>query len=94
MHHKYRRYGSRVRTTVTLDPDTRLLVERAMRERGLTFKEAVNEGLRAGLGGASGPRTFTTPRELGPARVDLTKALGLAAVLEDDALARRLAEGR
>jgi hypothetical protein len=27
----------RMRTTVTLDPDTRVLIERAMRERGLTF---------------------------------------------------------
>jgi hypothetical protein len=84
-----------VRTTVTLDPDTRLLVERAMRERGLSFKEALNEAIRAGLGdSASPPRSYTTPRGLGPARVDLTKALSLAAELEDDALARRLAEGR
>lgn len=84
-----------MRTTVTLDPDTRLLVERAMRERGVTFKEALNAGVRAGLGAPeAGPRTYTLARELGPARVDLTKALGLAAALEDDALAGRLAEGR
>jgi len=84
-----------VRTTVTLDPDTRLLVERAMRERGLSFKQAVNEAIRAGLGThTSTPRNYTTPRKLGPARVDLTRALRLAADLEDDALARRLAEGR
>jgi hypothetical protein len=84
-----------MRTTVTLDPDTRLLVERAMRERGLSFKEAVNEGIRAGLGASGGrARTFTTPRELGPARVDVTKALQLAAGLEDESLARRLTEGR
>ena len=83
-----------VRTTVSLDPDTRALVERAMRERGLSFKEAVNEGLRAGLGSAAGPTVYTTPRDLGPARIDLTKALGVAAALEDDALARRLMEGR
>jgi hypothetical protein len=84
-----------VRTTVTLDPDTRRLVERAMRERGLTFKEAVNAGIRAGLGAESTPaRPYTSPRELGPARVDLTDALALAGRLEDDALARRLAEGR
>lgn len=82
-----------MRTTITLDPDARALVERAMRERGLSFKEAVNEAIRAGLGGA-GAETYTTPRRLGPARVDLTKALGLAAALEDDELARRLAEGR
>lgn len=84
-----------MRTTVTLDPDTRLLVERAMRERGLSFKEAVNEAIRAGLGEpAAAPRTYTTARRLGPARVDLTKALRVADDLEDDALARRLAEGR
>jgi hypothetical protein len=84
-----------VRTTVTLDPDTRALVERAMRERGLSFKEAVNEAIRAGLvtpGSRAG--SYTIPRDLGPARVDLTKALQLAAELEDDTLARRLAEGR
>lgn len=85
---------SKVRAT-TLDPDTRLLVERAMRERGLSFKQAVNEAIRAGLGaGASTRRAYTTPRKLGPARVDFTKALRLAGELEDDALARRLTEGR
>ena len=71
-----------------------MLVERAMRERGLSFKEAVNEGIRAGLGGSRTADTYTTPRALGPARVDVTKALQLAAGLEDEALARRAAEGR
>jgi hypothetical protein len=80
---------------VTLDPDVRLLVERAMRERGLTFKQAVNEAIRAGLReGATNTRTYTTPRELGPARVDLSRALRIAGELEDEALAHRLAEGR
>lgn len=66
-----------------------------MRERGLSFKEAVNQAIRAGLGDHSeGPASYTTPRPLGPARLDLTKALGLAAQLEDEALAHRLAEGR
>jgi hypothetical protein len=84
-----------MRTTVTLDPDTRLLIERAMRDRGLSFKDAVNEAIRAGLGAPGrGRGPYTTARELGPARVDLTKALRLAAELEDDTLARRLAEGR
>jgi hypothetical protein len=84
-----------VRTTITLDPDTRLLVERAMRERGLSFKEAVNEAIRAGLdSGKRDRRRYTAPRDLGPARVDLTKTLGLAGELEDESLSRRLAEGR
>lgn len=85
----------RMRTTVTLDPDARLLVERAMRERGVSFKQAVNDAIRAGLGADPATRRrYTTPRQLGPARVDLTHALRLAADLEDDALSRRLAEGR
>ena len=84
----------KVRTTITLDPDTRLLVERAMHERGLSFKEAVNEAIRTGLGARTSRRTYTTPRKLGPASVELTHALRLAADLEDDALARRLAERR
>ncbi len=32
-----------MRTTITLDPDVAALVQRAMAERGLGFKEAVNE---------------------------------------------------
>jgi hypothetical protein len=84
-----------VRTTVTLDPDVRLLVERAMRERGLSFKDAVNEAIRAGLGPTDpSAGRYTTARSLGPARVDLVKALSLAGALEDESLARSLAEGR
>ncbi len=84
-----------MRTTVSLDPDTRLLVERAMTERGLSFKDVVNQAIRAGLGERSErTRAYTTPRALGPARVDLTKALALAAQLEDEELVRRMAEGR
>ena len=83
-----------MRTTVTLDPDTRLLVERAMRERGLSFKEAVNEAIRSGLGPRRPNARYTTSRRLGPARVDLTKGLALAAELEDAALAQRVDEGR
>lgn len=99
MHHYITRYDAmmhpNMRTTVTLDPDTRLLVERAMRERGWSFKEAVNEAVRAGFGEpASRARSYTTPRKLGPARADLTKAVRLAAELEDDALVQRLDEGR
>ena len=84
-----------MRTTVSLDPDTRLLVERAMRERGLSFKQAINDAIRAGLAVRSqSPPSYTSPRPLGPASVDLTKALQLAGQLEDDAIARRLTEGR
>ncbi|HWH44745.1 MAG TPA: CopG family transcriptional regulator [Thermoleophilaceae bacterium] len=83
-----------MRTTITLDPDARALVERAMRDRGLSFKEAVNEAIRAGLGGEATPGTYTRPSAMGPARFDVTKALRLAAHLEDETLMRKLAEGR
>ena len=86
----------RVRKTMRLDPDTQALIERRMRERGLTFNQAVNEAIRAGLDRRSSRarRSFTVPRDLGGARVDVTATLKLAAQLEDNALACRLVEGR
>ncbi len=83
-----------MRTTITLEADTQALIERVMRERGLSFKEAVNEAIRAGIGRGRTRREYTASRTLGPARIDLTKALRIAGELEDEALARRLTEGR
>jgi hypothetical protein len=84
-----------MRTTVTLDADTQRLVERAMSERGLSFKEAVNDAIRAGLQPRPAKKTsYTTPMDLGQERVDLTKALQLASAMEDEEILRRLAEGR
>ena len=40
-----------MRTTVTLDPDVERLIRDAMRERAISFKEALNEAARIGLGG-------------------------------------------
>jgi len=84
-----------MRTTVTLDPDVEALVKRAMRERGLTFKQAVNEAIRAGMTARSGttPVAFET-HDMGDARVDYTKALQLAGQLEDDELTRKLSQGK
>jgi hypothetical protein len=80
--------------TVTLDPDTHAYVRRLMRERGLSFTEAVNEAIRAGSERGQ-PRTeFTIARPLGPPKVELTKTLRVAAVLEDETLIRKLAERR
>jgi hypothetical protein len=82
-----------VRTTVTLDPDTAALVKRLMRERGLSFKEAVNHAIRAGLAPeARGKRRTPTFRMgLDPA-IPWDKALQVAAALEDEELVRRLAQ--
>ena len=40
-----------MRTTVTLDPDVERLIRDAMRERAISFKEALNEAARIGLRG-------------------------------------------
>jgi hypothetical protein len=81
-----------MRTTVTLDPDVNALVRKLMRERGLSFKEAVNVAIRSGLapeprGSASRTSTF----DLGTPLVPVEKALRLAGELEDEELARKLA---
>ncbi len=82
-----------MRTTVTLDPDVEQLIKRAMRARGLTLKQAVNDA-SAGLT----PRAevaFVPPAtyDMGDPAVDVTKALRLAGELEDQELAARLARG-
>lgn len=80
-----------MRTTVTLEPETHAIVRRLMRERGLTFKEAVNEAIRAGAGSPTRRQRFRTPTaNLGEPLLALDKALRLASDLEDEELIRRL----
>jgi len=83
-----------VRTTITLEPDVDALVKRAMRERGITFKQAVNDAIRTGMPrrGASSELKFAT-HDMGEALVDVTKALRLAGELEDQDLAAQFARG-
>ena len=81
-----------MRTTVTLDTDTEAAVRRLMRERGLTFKAAVNHAIRAGSLAAQGkPRRFKgTAFRMGEPLVPLDGALSVVAELEDAELFRRL----
>jgi hypothetical protein len=80
-----------MRTTVTLDTDTEQIVKRRMRERGLSFKEALNELLREAAGDRADFRTRTAA--LGVSRINLDRALQVAADLEDDELVRRMRTG-
>jgi hypothetical protein len=81
-----------MRTTVTLDPDNDTAVRRLMRERGLTFKQAVNEAIRQGISArSSGPAFRTKTFSMGPPRAPIDKALRLAAELEDEEIIRKLA---
>lgn len=80
-----------MRTTVTLDADVEALIERVMRERGMSFKEAINQAVRNGLRPAVAVPPIRTLR-LGGAQpgIDLHMATRLAAELEDDEVARKL----
>lgn len=83
-----------MRTTITLDEDVAAKVQTLMRERGISFKEAINQTLRLGLGQGAKPVPYKVPaREmrLKPG-IDLTKALRLASQLEDEANIRDLEE--
>ena len=84
-----------MRTTVTLDADTEALVRRMMSERGISFKRALNDAIRAGARPTqSPPRGFTQVRSMGETSVDLDIALTLAGALEDEELARRMRLGK
>lgn len=75
-----------MRTTVTLDPDVEALLRKAMRERGEPFKQVLNTAIREALTAVRGKaaKPFKQPTfDLGEPLVDLTKALSLAAGLED-----------
>lgn len=83
-----------MRTTVTLDHDVEHLVRTAMRERGISFKEALNEAVRAGLLQARSGRkrrfvqkTFSLGSEQ---HFRWDKALAVAAAIEDEEILRKL----
>lgn len=82
-----------MRTTVTLEPDVDALIKRAMRERDLTFKQALNEAVRAGARRTRPRAKPVTTYDMGEPLVDVTRALRLAGELEDQELVRRLARG-
>lgn len=80
-----------MRTTITLEPDVETLLKRQMRDRGVSFKAAVNEAIRAGLAPApQAPfRGQTFSIGFDPA-VDLDKALRLVGEMEDAEVLRRV----
>jgi hypothetical protein len=83
-----------MRTTVTLDADVQLLLKRAMRTSDSSFKQTLNDAVRAGLRNPTGAtkaapflqRTY----KMGPPLLDLTKANALVGELEDNELIARM----
>jgi hypothetical protein len=84
-----------MRTTITLDPDAEALIRKSMRERGLSFKQAVNEAIRAGLAPRKTREGYRTPTfDLGVASVPGHKFLQLAGELEDQEIVRNMRMGK
>lgn len=84
-----------VRTTVTLDPDVEAKLRAAMRERGVSFKVAINDAVRAGLGAESVPterfRVKSAPLGL---TINIDKALQIAGEMEDEEIIRKRELGK
>lgn len=87
-----------MRTTVTLDADVEIMLQNVMRERGISFKEALNEAIRSGLmrkKREAGRRFTQKTFPLGAERFfRWEKALAAAEAIEDEELARRLSLGK
>lgn len=83
-----------MRTTVTLDPDTERVIRQLMRERGISFKQAVNEAIRHSTVIPPAATPFTTPTfSMGGSAVNLDKALSISGDLEDEDLLRKVRAG-
>jgi hypothetical protein len=85
-----------MRTTVTLDGDVADRIKRVAADEGITFKEALNRALRAGLDARDEPKPFdtaATAMHLRPG-IDVRKAHRLADHLEDEEILRELEAGR
>ena len=82
-----------MRTTVTLDSDVAAALQRAARERGVSFKAVLNDAVRRGLSAETAHRVYRTPsRDMGlRPGFDIDKALTLVAADEDAEIVRKLA---
>jgi hypothetical protein len=81
-----------VRTTVTLDEDAEQMIRERMAQRGVSFKQALNDSIREG-NRRRVRRQATRTASLGTPTVSLDRALQLAAELEDEDLIRRMRSG-
>jgi hypothetical protein len=82
-----------MRTTVTLDPDVAATLKRTARQRGVSFKAALNDAVRAGIGGggaAGRPYRLPSYRMGVKPGVDLDRAGRLVGELEDAEIIRKL----
>lgn len=87
-----------MRTTLTLDDDVAAILKKRARQLGVSFKEMVNNAIRAGLGDAArppaGPPPRTEPHSFGlRPGLDMDKLGQLVDELEVDELAAKQRRG-
>jgi hypothetical protein len=83
-----------MRTTITLEPDVQALIRTAMKERGVSFKEALNSAVRVGLTQGKPKRGSFVQKSysLGSDQnFRWDNALAAAAAIEDEELSRKIA---
>lgn len=88
-----------MRTTVRLDDKLLEQLKAQARKENLSLTRLLNRALRDGLraagkGRSAKPRFRQKTHAMGPARVNLDKALALAAALEDEEILRELSLGK
>lgn len=84
-----------MRTAITLDAESKALVENAMKEQGRSFKEVVNDAIKRGLGSTDISTHLELPvYDMGVPLVNLDKALQLAGELEDEEIIKKMALGK
>lgn len=79
---------------MTLDPDVHAILKALMAERGITFKEAVNEAIRRGAAPAGRERVRVPTRRMGRPLVNLDRVLARAGGREDEETIRKMRAGK
>jgi hypothetical protein len=81
-----------MRTTVSLDPDVYALLRTAMKQRRVSFKEALNAAVRGGLTAGQKRHAFTQKSFSmgGVQNFRWEKALEAPSAIEDEELSRKL----
>lgn len=85
-----------MRTTVTLDSDVQVLLKKAMRGRDASFKQVLNDAVRAGLStkpAAKAPRWEPPTFDLGELRANTSNLNALADEIEAQEQIAKLQRG-
>jgi hypothetical protein len=84
-----------MRTTITLEAEAKALIDKAMRERKVSFKRVVNDAIIRGLEADKPATRVDLPvHDMGKPFINLDKALQIAGDLEDEEILRKMSMGK